>query len=310
MRQKKGTLGSKQPMSQSNKPRQPWRRARPRRMAWACRCSSPGRRAQCLGGWSYEAVDTTLAHDTKIGTILQLCMYSDLLGDAQGVAPEFASVVTPLVRFRASVFGSRISRRSTVGSPADLRRSWCRACDVPGTDALLRPMPVAFGMLRTVANGRSPDARRRCDRCQPVSGWRCRAVSNRNDHARRCAARPEFRRERRTCSCGWTFLSCPRGRLASSGTQSFGCTMRSETSTISVCALPQQQRWNIGGESNGVSASQRSAPTINFTGSAVVTVTTTNAKTTSRSTNRTPTDCSCSTAARALQARQRAFRRR
>ncbi len=46
--------------------------------------------------WSYEAVDTKLAQETKGGTILQLSFYSDLLRSAQGVEPEHFHVVTPL----------------------------------------------------------------------------------------------------------------------------------------------------------------------------------------------------------------------
>jgi uncharacterized protein len=46
--------------------------------------------------WSYEAVDTKLAQETKGGTILQLSFYSDLLRAAQGVEPEHFHVVTPL----------------------------------------------------------------------------------------------------------------------------------------------------------------------------------------------------------------------
>jgi hypothetical protein len=38
-----------------------------------------------LGGWSYEVVDTKLSRETKGGTILQLSLYSDLLGNAQGL---------------------------------------------------------------------------------------------------------------------------------------------------------------------------------------------------------------------------------
>src|SRR3954471_7206375 len=32
-----------------------------------------------LGAWSYEATDTKLARETKAGTVLQLCVYSDFL---------------------------------------------------------------------------------------------------------------------------------------------------------------------------------------------------------------------------------------
>jgi uncharacterized protein len=53
-----------------------------------------------LGCWSYEPVDTKLARETKAGTILQLCVYSDLLRVAQGVAPEFMYVVPPWNEFQ------------------------------------------------------------------------------------------------------------------------------------------------------------------------------------------------------------------
>ena len=48
-----------------------------------------------FGDWAYEAVDTKLARETKAGTILQLCLYSDLLQRIQGAAPENMVVVTP-----------------------------------------------------------------------------------------------------------------------------------------------------------------------------------------------------------------------
>lgn len=54
-----------------------------------------------LGSWSYEVVDTKLAKTTKAGTILQLCLYSELLGEAQGRVPEFMYVVPPWTDFQA-----------------------------------------------------------------------------------------------------------------------------------------------------------------------------------------------------------------
>src|SRR5579871_2494784 len=48
-----------------------------------------------LGGWSYEAHDTKLARETRGGTILQLSVYSDLIAEIQGRAPEAFHVVTP-----------------------------------------------------------------------------------------------------------------------------------------------------------------------------------------------------------------------
>lgn len=48
-----------------------------------------------LGAWSYEVIDTKLARETKGNTVLQICLYSDLLGIAQEKMPEFAYVVAP-----------------------------------------------------------------------------------------------------------------------------------------------------------------------------------------------------------------------
>lgn len=43
-----------------------------------------------VGGWSYEVVDTKLKRKPDPKHVLQLCLYSDLLGKVQGVAPEAA----------------------------------------------------------------------------------------------------------------------------------------------------------------------------------------------------------------------------
>jgi uncharacterized protein len=48
-----------------------------------------------IGDWSYEVIDTKLARETKAGAVLQLCLYSDLLTEAQGIAPEYMYVVAP-----------------------------------------------------------------------------------------------------------------------------------------------------------------------------------------------------------------------
>src|SRR6202790_3872689 len=45
--------------------------------------------------WSYEVADTKLARETKATTILQLSLYSELLGKIQGMMPEFLWVVPP-----------------------------------------------------------------------------------------------------------------------------------------------------------------------------------------------------------------------
>jgi uncharacterized protein len=48
-----------------------------------------------LGSWSYEVYDTKLARETRGGTILQLVVYSELVGHVQGVLPDHFHVVTP-----------------------------------------------------------------------------------------------------------------------------------------------------------------------------------------------------------------------
>lgn len=57
-----------------------------------------------IGGWSYEPIDTKLARETKAGTVLQLCLYSDLLAEAQGVLPEYMYVVAPWSEFEPQPF--------------------------------------------------------------------------------------------------------------------------------------------------------------------------------------------------------------
>jgi predicted RecB family nuclease len=46
-----------------------------------------------LGVWSYEVVETKLARSTKARAIVQLCFYSDLVAEIQGVLPDRMHVV-------------------------------------------------------------------------------------------------------------------------------------------------------------------------------------------------------------------------
>lgn len=57
-----------------------------------------------LGPWSYEAIDTKLARETKAGTVLQLCLYSDLLHAAQGAVPEWMYVIVPWSDFEPQCY--------------------------------------------------------------------------------------------------------------------------------------------------------------------------------------------------------------
>lgn len=48
-----------------------------------------------LGDWSYEVVDTKLAKETKATSLLQLCLYSEMLAQVQGLMPEHMAIVPP-----------------------------------------------------------------------------------------------------------------------------------------------------------------------------------------------------------------------
>ncbi len=56
-------------------------------------------RPSVLGDWSYEAADTKLSSETKAGTILQLAVYTEIVGEMQEALPESMHVVTPRTGF-------------------------------------------------------------------------------------------------------------------------------------------------------------------------------------------------------------------
>jgi predicted RecB family nuclease len=60
-----------------------------------------------LGEWSYEVVDTKLARETRGGTMLQLCAYSDMVREIQDRMPERMHVVTPGTGFEPQSYELR-----------------------------------------------------------------------------------------------------------------------------------------------------------------------------------------------------------
>jgi uncharacterized protein len=48
-----------------------------------------------FGSWAYEPIDTKLARETKAGSVLQLCLYADLLESTQGTPPQHMGIVMP-----------------------------------------------------------------------------------------------------------------------------------------------------------------------------------------------------------------------
>ena len=57
-----------------------------------------------LGEWSYEVVDTKLSRETKGGTVLQLSLYSDLVGRTQGLTPQRSHVIAPWSDYQPQTF--------------------------------------------------------------------------------------------------------------------------------------------------------------------------------------------------------------
>ena len=109
-----------------------------------------------LGAWSYEVIDTKLAQETKGGTVLQLCLYSDLLAEAQGASPHGAYVVVPFTDFVPQDYRLDDYRAYY----RQVRRSLDAAL-TQGDDATLYPHPIEHCEVCRWAD--TCDARRRAD---------------------------------------------------------------------------------------------------------------------------------------------------
>lgn len=104
--------------------------------------------SELLGGWSYEPHDCKLAHETRAETVLQLCLYCELLAQLQGSWPEYLTVVTPAggivapERYRVAEYRAycqrvrdsllaAVGRRSTYPLPCEHCEvcRWAAVCD-------------------------------------------------------------------------------------------------------------------------------------------------------------------------------------
>ncbi|PHO01885.1 nuclease [Rhodobacteraceae bacterium 4F10] len=89
-----------------------------------------------LGTWSYEVVDTKLKRKPAPGHILQLVLYSDLIAEIQGVAPECAHVqlgngerfTFRLAEYAAYARAARARLERFVSGPAETRPVPCKTC--------------------------------------------------------------------------------------------------------------------------------------------------------------------------------------
>jgi predicted RecB family nuclease len=90
-----------------------------------------------LGNWSYEVQDTKLSQNTRAATILQLCLYTDLLSRIQGLAPWKMYVVKPGKNFPTEDFLFTDFR-----AYYDLiRRNFERTIEYPPTGLYPDPVP-------------------------------------------------------------------------------------------------------------------------------------------------------------------------
>jgi hypothetical protein len=129
-----------------------------------------------FGAWSYEALDTKLARETKAGAVLQLCLYSDLLGEIQGAharraaPPRLSARHLPrgglhrLLPAGAQPAGGRGGRgrgrgRGSRGRRRRVRRECCP--DLPRAGAALRHLPLVAAVRQAAARGRPPVPGRR-----------------------------------------------------------------------------------------------------------------------------------------------------
>lgn len=109
-----------------------------------------------LGDYSYEIIDTKLARETKGASVLQLCLYADLLSQIQGMAPENVYVVAPWSDYEPQVF--------RYADYAAYYRQVKRAADQAATvdhDARTYPDPNAHCDICRWSN--ECDAKRRAD---------------------------------------------------------------------------------------------------------------------------------------------------
>lgn len=109
-----------------------------------------------LGVYSYEVLDTKLARETTGATVLQLCLYADLLAPIQGERPEHVFAVVPFEggfreeRYRVDDYAAFYRR---------VRRQLEGAISLPATASYPEPVPACD----TCRWFQTCDAQRRAD---------------------------------------------------------------------------------------------------------------------------------------------------
>ena len=133
-----------------------------------------------LGQWSYEPYDTKLARETRGGTILQLGVYVELLGEVQRVRPDRFHVVTPRGADRPAAESTRETAPTEADAPFTLHSY--RVADFAAYFRVVRDR-----MLTTLALGHDavrdthyPEPVEHCEVCR---WWgRCNTQRRADDH--------------------------------------------------------------------------------------------------------------------------------
>jgi predicted RecB family nuclease len=127
-------------------------------------------RPSALGSWSYEVTDAKLATETRAGTVLQLCVYSELVAALQGARPERAYVVAPHHDFQPEPY-----RLADYAAYYRLVKRRLEAA----LDARAAPEPQQSG-ARSLAIATYPEPAQHCEVC---AWWaRCDAQRRADDH--------------------------------------------------------------------------------------------------------------------------------
>ena len=101
----------------------------------------PGQSA--FGDWRYEPLETKLATETRGATLLQLCLYAELLSDIQGVPPDHLRVVKPDTDFTAEIYRFAEFRAYFRLVRRNFERAMTQPLPAPPASTNTYPEPVA-----------------------------------------------------------------------------------------------------------------------------------------------------------------------
>jgi len=98
-----------------------------------------------LGSWLYEPVDTKLARETKAGSVIQLCLYAELLKAMQGIAPHNMAIIVCRWRENCSMRRREDDHLSLVANLSKAQQIELKANGIDTLAGLANaPLPLEF----------------------------------------------------------------------------------------------------------------------------------------------------------------------